>query len=294
MVIKGIDVGYQYTKDNNHRIFKSAYSLVDNSLSNSKQIIIDGVTYYVGSGIETTDADKTQSTINMVCTLYNMASASTVDSDYIISVGLPVGQYKAQREELKEAIYEYNSKVVHYKGHRFNYRIRNVTVSPQGVAAVYNIIELQGRYIIVDIGGGTIDTCLLEFTKFDSRISKHETYYKGIKTLYNAIITEVNNKYKLKLDMEYAETILNTGTLIVDGEREDLSFLKHIVQNYIDGIVEYLNINYPIRTTPIYLCGGGSILTFDALKRRLPHVLLMENSQFANANGYYKIAKARC
>ena len=45
-IVKGLDNGFLYTKDNQHRIFKSAYSTTDSSLLDGKKIEINGEIYY--------------------------------------------------------------------------------------------------------------------------------------------------------------------------------------------------------------------------------------------------------
>lgn len=295
MITKGIDVGYGYTKDNNGVIFKSAYSLVDKSLNNSNGIIIDGVTYYMGYGNYTTDQNKSNSTINKVCTIYDLVlnSENTLDNDYVISVGLPISQYKTQKISLEKSILDYNKSEVYYRGNKFKFNIRKVIVSPQSAASIYNIPDLSGEYVVIDIGGGTIDSCLLEFENRTSKIIHYSTTYDGIKTLFSSVIDAINNKYELKLDNEYAEKILLKGKLQVEGKDVDLTFLSPILQEYIDKIVQNIKINYPIKTSKIILVGGGAILTHNQIKKHIPYVELIKESQFANARGYYLIAKSR-
>lgn len=295
MVIKGIDVGYQYTKDNDGNIFKSAYSKHSNSYLKETNLVIDGEKYYVGYGHSTTDYNKSNSTINKVCTLYSIASTQkTYDIDYIISVGLPISQYSTQKENLEKSILDYNNSDVYFNGRKMYFNIKKVFVSPQGLSSIYaykNLNEMLGEYTIIDIGGGTIDSCLVEFDNCKSEVQKYNTYYKGIKTLFDEIIETINNKFELRLGIDKAEKILMTGRLEIEGTPADLNFLKPLLQDYIDGIVENIKINYPVKTSKILLCGGGSKLTYNQLKKHLKNVDLIEDSQFSNAKGYYNIAR---
>lgn len=295
MVLKGLDVGYSYTKDNSGNIFKTAYSQYDNSLSGSKHINIDGENYYVGEGITTTDYNKSTSTINKVCTLYNLAATNNGNLDYILSVGLPVQQYtEKNREFLKDTIMSYSNCLVQYESRKFKFNIKNVIVNPQGIAAIFTTEnELYGQYIVIDVGGGTIDVSLLEFENSSSKIVKRSTYYKGIKTLFDPVIGAINNTYELKLEPSYAEKFLQGYPLTVNGEKADLKFITPILRAYIDDIVTTIKINYPVNTARIMLCGGGSILIYNPILKQFPNAELMRNSQFANAIGYYIIARGR-
>lgn len=85
--IKGIDNGYAFTKDNERRIFKSAYSLTDNVIGGINHLIIDGVDYFVGSGQMTCDVDKTNTTINKVCTITNLAMTGEKEYYIVAEIG---------------------------------------------------------------------------------------------------------------------------------------------------------------------------------------------------------------
>lgn len=286
MLIKGLDVGYSHTKDNNGRIFRSAYSTNDTSVVGSKKLTIDGKNYYIGSGKMTSEVDKTNTELNKVCTIYNIIMSDA--KDLCVVAGLPIGQYEEQKVRLKESILGYNKCVVSYDNRPCSFKIHDVIVSPQGVSSLYTLKELLGEYIVIDIGGLTIDPCLVEFTATSSQILKSDTWYKGMRTLYSSIIEIVNNRYGLKLDNSYAEKILLMG-LKVRGVQQDLSFLKPLLQDYIDILVEEIKLKYPTETTPMYLVGGGTDLLYNAFRKRFQDVNKIVNPQFANAIGYYNI-----
>lgn len=283
MSIIGLDIGYYATKDHTGRIHQSAISKKENSLANNK-IQIDGVGYTVGQGNMTSEMDKTDSDINKVLTLYNLALSKAPEP--LLVVGLPVAQYETQKQKLFESIMNYNRSKVVYKRNEFKVNIIDVIVAPQGIAALYLLPNLYGEYIVIDIGGGTLDIAYLEFDITGIRIIMFDTWYKGVRTVYSDIIKEVNNTHELKLSNSQAEKILRDG-LYIEGTKQDLSFLKPILQEYVDNIVDEIKIKYPYRTTPIYLVGGGAELLYNPLTKRFPKVTKLPNPQFANALGYY-------
>ena len=286
-MIKGLDNGYSHTKDNTGTIFRSAYT--KEAVSIGKKLVIDGVTYQVGSGAMTAEVDKTNSEINKVCTIYNLVLTGA--QDVILSVGLPVAQYTEQKKRLRDAILGYNECTVYYDNKRVPIKINDVMVSPQGIAALYSTrTEFSGECIVIDIGGLTIDNSLIEFTQSGSKILVHDTWYNGMRTLYSDIIATVNNQFNLRLENIYAETIIKQGYLKVKGIAYKLDFLKTILQNYIDQLYSEITLKYHTETTPIYLVGGGAQLLKDPFTRRFGDVTMIGNPQFANAIGYHNIA----
>lgn len=283
MSIIGLDIGYFASKDHTGRIYQSAITKKENSLTNNK-IQIDGVVYTVGQGTMTSEMDKTESDINKVLTLYGLALSKITDP--LLVVGLPVAQYETQKQKLFENILSYNKSKVVYKKNEFKVNIKDVIIAPQGIAALYILPNLYGEYIVIDIGGGTLDIAYLEFDITGVKIIMSDTWYKGVRTVYSDIIKEVNNTHKLKLDNSHAEKILREG-LYIDEVKQDLTFLKPILQEYVDSIVDEIKIKYPYRTTPIYLVGGGAELLYNPLTKRFPKVTKISNPQFANALGYY-------
>ena len=286
--IKGIDNGYAFTKDNERRIFKSAYSLSDNVISGTNHIVVDGVHYFVGNGQMTSDVDKTNTIINKVCTITNLAM--TGEKEYYIVAGLPIGSYKAQKDVFRQSIIKYNECDVRLgNGRKFAYIIKDAYIFPQGAAALYSS-NFQGDCIIVDIGGLTIDVAYLEYNFNKPNIAQSDTWYKGMRILYSSIIEQVNNRFKLRLETYQAEKILLEG-LSVKGINQDMSFLQGTYSNYINPILDELELKYPTDTVPIKLIGGGSVFLQNAFKKRFVTVEIVSDSQFSNAIGYYNIGK---
>lgn len=286
--IKGIDNGYAFTKDNERRIFKSAYSLSDNVISGTNHIIIDGVHYFVGNGQMTCDVDKTNTTINKVCTVTNLAMSG--EKEYYIVAGLPIGSYKTQKDVFRQSILKYNECDVRLgNGRKFGYIIKDAYIFPQGAAALYSS-NFQGDCIIVDIGGLTIDVAYIEYNFGKPSISKSDTWFKGMRILYSSIIEHVNNRFKLRLETHQAEKILLEG-LSVKGVKQDMSFLQGTYADYINPILDELELKYPTDTVPVKLIGGGSVFLQNAFKRRFSVVDTIQDSQFSNALGYYNIGK---
>jgi len=251
------------------------------------QIIIDGKDYYVGDGQMTSEVDKTNDEMNKVCTLLNLVQS--LDDEFYLVLGLPISQYKTQKEKLIESVMKYNSCSIVYDNYERKVKIKDVSVCPQGAAAIYTLNEINGRFIIVDPGGFTWNIALIEVVDGTPYIEKFDTLYKGMRTLYSSVINSINLRYDLKLDPRDAERILLKNELKVRGKDEDLNFLKPVLLDYLEPVTDEIRLNYPCDTTPIYLCGGGIHIIGGALSNRFSDIHQMKDSQFANALGLYNL-----
>ena len=232
-MIKGLDNGYLYTKDNEKNIFPSAFSTEDKVVSNAIPIIIDGKQYYTGIGKSTVELDKTNLEITKVCTLTNLAMSN--DKEFYLVVGLPVGQYKDQKDRFKEIVLSYNRCIIEYQNRTTQFNINDIIVFPQGVASLYSMDNLSTNALIFDISGRTVDIALIEMVNNKPILIKSDTWYKGMLVLYSTIIEAINKKFQLTLEARYAEQILFNG-LYLYGQKQDISFLQPIIQEYLDEI----------------------------------------------------------
>jgi plasmid segregation protein ParM len=284
--IKGLDHGYLYTKDNEMRIFRSAYTKSGITMGSSAFITIDGVDYSVGAGDRNIQFDKSDSEMNKVTTLTNLAL--TGSDDYYLVVGLPISQLKSQKDKFKKMILGYNNCEVIYKDKPFKFQINDVLVMPQGIGALLSLQDVSGNIIIFDFGGMSIDIAYLEIMYGNPILHKYDTWMQGIQKIYSKIINQVNEKYNLAYDIQYAENILVNG-LTIYGEKVSNDFLIPTLKQYLNPIIKEFQLNYPSTSTQIYLCGGSAIIFYELFKQYFPSVKLMPNSQFSNALGYYKV-----
>lgn len=282
--IVGLDHGYWFTKDNLRNIFKSAYSRTNDTLSDNCKIIIDNETYYFGSGTTTADTDKSDSLVNKVCTLANLSMRNA--NETYLTVGLPITQYLTKKDKFAESIMQYNNCSVIYQNYQYKPNIKEVNVFAQGVGALFGIGLDDGRYVSFDIGSYTINVVLVQIKNGIPHIIKYDTWFEGILTLYNKIITTINRKFDVTLSIDYAEEILTRG-LNVRGEDQNLDFIKPIIRDYLENVFAKFKPNYPFDICPILFCGGGSVFLSYILGNCFNNSMVLPDAQFANAIGYY-------
>lgn len=285
--LKGLDNGYEYTKSvsySERKKFKSAYST--KVIDGTSHINIDGINYYVGAGNTVSKPDKTDHIVNKVCTLMNLAT--TGSNDYFLVVGLPIAQFKQQKEKLINTIMNYNKCKIYYNGQQININIKDITAYPQGAAALYSLNCVDGEFILFDFGGFTVDIAWIEMINGSPMIKRYDTWYKGISTLYSKIAEEINLRHNLTLTIKEIEKIIING-LKINGDKINISYINSLYEAFLDEIFSDIDKIYPVHIVDTYLLGGSSKIFYPLLKKRYPHIELMNDCQFANAIGYYRI-----
>ncbi|MHB1316214.1 MAG: ParM/StbA family protein [Christensenellales bacterium] len=281
-MIIGVDIGYSYTKDSTGNIFRSAY-LEGNNLLGGINLEVDGRLYSVGHGIGTVDEDKTGSRINELCLLTSLGLSGY--ENFIVVSGLPIDQYKTQKELLRTQMLSCG-KTFRINGRNRTISITDVVVYPQGIGALHSM-DIQEDAIIIDCGGRTTDIAYIEYNgKYN--LVKSNTIYSGTMNLNGDIMKSVNQKYSLSLPNYQAEKILIQG-LKINGEPQDVTFLSPTIKGFVLPIISELKLNYPCETTKIFLCGGGANILYPAIKNRFKNTVLMRDPQFANAKGFEHI-----
>ena len=277
-----IDNGYLYTKDSNKNIFKSAFTLTQDVLSENDYISINNKKYFYGVGNTCTDIDKIESEINTVCSLTSIAKAG--DGDYIVCANLPIVQYKSNKDKLINTIKSYNNFQLVYKEKQIRYNIIEVCVLPQGVCPIYSL-NSNKEAIIIDIGSNTINFSLFEFIDGKLTLTKYDTKFKGLLHLYKKVITEINSRFTLNYDDIKAQYFLQGNPLIHDGVNKDTSFIKDIIKEYMIDVLSDFKLSFPYKTTEIYVGGGGAELLYLIFQSNFPSAIKIPNPQFANVNG---------
>lgn len=285
MAIVGYDGGYALGKTSELKMFPSRMTKVEPVLGCKSKITIGSNSYYVGIGPGTVDLNKVNHDLTRVCLLYGISISTTDEAVYVVT-GLPIGQYKAQRNELRDAVMTLPP-FFYVNDNARTLKIRDCIIYPQGIAAVYGI---QEDVIVCDVGGRTVDIGFARYVNGKIELVYSNTLFEGVIQLYTKIASTVNQRFNLSLPADYAQNILYKG-LCIDGEQQDTSFLKPLLAEHIQPIVDDIQLNTPFKTTKIMLCGGGAILLERAFRNRFPKVGMVDNAQFANAIGFRKVGE---
>lgn len=288
-MIIGVDAGYYATKTSEGIVFPSRISTVENILGENNNIVIDNKRYTVGEGEVTVDFNKINNELTKVCILYALAKSSP-GVDFDIVTGLPVDQFKNQKDELKEMLQGVRINRIEVGGQKRTIIINKVEVFPQGAGALYST-SIDGDVVLVDIGGRTVDICYFEVVSGKRKLVKHSTIYEGTLSLYSKIVNLINTKYETDLKLEDGEKVLRNG-LEIFGVKQNLVFLRDIIHEHCERITKELILNYPVKTSKVPIAGGGGMLLKGVIESKIPNCTLIPYAQFANANGFKKVGES--
>lgn len=283
-MIIGIDIGNSFIKSSEGVSFESKITKIK-PFSKCNELKTDDCTVYLGVGNRDTDYRKIEKN-NYINFLYGAIAMSTKDIRNKIVVGLPISQYQEDKNELINMILSNNKKNIEFNGINRTVIIEDVEVAPEGVVAVNN--NFNG--IVVDIGGRTTDTCIVTTENGRRKIEKPLTQSTGILNLSNEFITLINSKFGLDLKESDANRIIESG-LKIYGKEQNINFAINVFKEYVENLINLLQVEYSLKTYDIALVGGGSALLYKPLKKRLPNAKLLDNFFFANANGYKKVGR---
>lgn len=268
-MILGIDVGNYYTKTSKGINFMSKVSNVGGILANDPVTIGEEI-MYLGEGEADTEYRKAYKETYLYL-LQGAIQKSSRDKEHKIVVGLPLSQYKADKGYLTNRILQSGI-------------AKDVIVQPEGVIAV------PGNYtgIVVDIGGGTTDICLIAQEENRRRILQPYSIPKGILNLESEFINQINATYGLDLEPVDADRIIKGG-LFVYGEQKEFSM--GIYKDFVESLVRRIQVDYSLKTNNITLVGGGACKLYRAFKNRIPQAQLINNSFYANALAYENVGR---
>lgn len=281
--IHGLDIGNTMLKSHKKIILDSKITTIE-PMTKADTMIIDNETYYLGFGSLDTTYRKVEKK-HYLDMLYGLLALNTDTVHNYISIGLPLGQIKEDRNQLTNLIMRNNEKTVRINDIEKPLIIEDVFIAPEGVASLEDAFE----GVVVDIGGGSTDTALVVNEREKRKIINPISIPRGTIKLYTDFANKLNNKYGLELTMDDSERILKNG-LLLDGKKVDINFALEMYREYTEALISQLQVNYSLRTNYISLTGGGATILYEQLTSRLGDALILQaDSIFANANAFYDI-----
>ena len=284
-MILGIDVGNYSLKSNSGINIKALVSKEENILGSGIVLEMDNQKFIIGEGNFETELNKS-SKENFLPLLYVGIALSSKDDFNSVVCGLPVNQYKDNHKSLEELIHKNKIKTIKLNGIERTLVIDNFKVYPEGIGAYYNL-NLNEDLILIDIGGRTTDIAYIA----DNKHQKSSTVAVGTLNIYKSIADTINSKYSLDLNLKDIDRVIDRGTLNVDGEKINLSFITSILKNNFMKIKEDLDFKFPARTEKIVLVGGGAKLFIKAFMNRYSNCIIANDPIYSNAKGFQKVGE---
>jgi plasmid segregation protein ParM len=284
---RGIDVGNYSLKEFPNTNIKSLVTTEENILGSKLALEYEGKTYFVGEGTFEIELNKSNKENFLPLLLTAIALNGSKDDVFQqVVCGLPINQYKANKDVLEDLVLKSRVKEIKLNGEPRKIIITDFKVYPEGVGA-YHSLNTNDDVIIGDIGGGTTEIVYI----VNKKLKTSATVAVGTLNIYKDIADKLNALYCLDLDIPAAERILDRGYLEVDGSRVDLGFVTEILKRNFTKINDDLSMKFPARTEKIVLVGGGYKLFEKAFKRRYQNSYVAENPVFANSIGFKKVGE---
>lgn len=283
-MILGIDLG-NYSVKTSERISFFSKVTEQEQFYDTNKMNINGEVLYVGDGKFDTGWNKAEKD-NTLTLLYTAISRSTDDRINKVVLGLPIKQYKKNKDKLKEYIKENRCARVNER----DIVIQDVEVVPESAAIYYNLPYehyeefVKNQLTIVCIGGRTTEICQYK----NGKIIGFDSYKLGMLNVYQDIVSYINNKYTKDFELEEGEDVLENG-LLLDGEYIDMSFIKPILKRHFIDVYKDIQLKFNIDKGYIYLSGGGSRIFGKAFENRSSNVVKSNDPIYDNVMGYKRV-----
>lgn len=298
MKILGVDFGNYNTKTSEGIIFQSKISKDENLIKLRKDtdenlLIINKKKILVGEGEFETEVNKLDKDMFKACVLKSVA-LSTDEEVIKAIVGLPGNQFNSKNKDrlknelLVDRIYQFE-----LAGKERTLIIEDLDFFPECAGAYHAMTKEQKQYIqgrdlvLINLGGGNTNIGYFKIDGKGRKMIKSSTVMSGVLHLYADVVNAINGEFSLNKSIEDGERILTKNELLLYGEKQDLSFLKAIIEIHLDKIFKELNL-YPIRDSAVMFTGGAIKLYKKILMKRVPNCLFQTNYLLSNAQGFKK------
>ena len=295
MMTIGVDHGYAAMKTA-HCAFPTGVVEYEHEPYTQKGALEYGGKYYVvGSGRQPLQKEKTATEDYYLLTL--AAIAKEIDfreadrtAEVLLAAGLPLTSFGRDKKRFREYLLRDGKPVLfRYEGREYAVTITDVSLFPQGYAAVLTQSELldEPSIIVADIGGWTVD-----LMRLDNRIPNAATCRSlelGMIRCLDEISEQVRQIFGVSMTDAQIESVLRSGAVSMD-DRIRAVIHAQAGQYVRDLLSTIMESGLDVRAMPTIFLGGGAAL----LKRHvsategLCRPLLLDDVSL-NAKGYERL-----
>lgn len=292
-----MDLGNAITKvgvEGKYFLFDSAIDEVSSSNWRKHEMVVgfNEISTVVGEGnieIENKKSEKVN-TVPLILAGIGRALGDLKTASVHLGLGLPIGQYKENKDSFKEYLKkELCGKSKDKKTCQFTFNgvdkkviIEDIYIFAEGLGAFVALNVDKG--IMLDVGSKTTEMFL-----FDRGVVNPLTEYKGVLDIYKAIATDLSVKFCCDFEIEEIPSIIKAGYVLNYGEKIDISENLEEAKKIVKKIFTKLNLNYQISKYPVYLTGGGAYFFGEMLKENKIPNLIVDEDLFLNVKGYERI-----
>lgn len=261
----GIDHGYAAMKTTHFSFPTGLVGYEHEPYTQQNVLEYGGKFYVVGSGRQPLQKDKTATEDYYLLTLAAIAKelayrkADTTASVHL-AAGLPLTSFGRDKKKFRAYLLQDSQPVsFHYEGIAYTITITEVSLFPQGYAAVLTQQELldEPSVIVADIGGWTVD-----LMRLDNRIPNAATCRSlelGMIRCLDEIAEQIRRKLGLSMTAAQIESVLCGEANSVDNNAKTIIHREAgaYVRRLLSAITES---GLDARAMPAVFLGGGAAL----------------------------------
>ena len=297
LVVLGIDHGYYNMKTKNCVFASGLTAYAHEPYTRENMLEMGGKFYVVGSARQALQKDKTASEDYYLLTLAAIAQEIEYrklerNQSVHLAAGLPLTSFGRDKQQFKKyLLWEGQPVQFRYEGRQYNITISEVSLFPQGYAAILMQKELldEPSVIAADIGGWTVD--LMRLDRQIPNAASCRSLELGLIVCLNNIAEQARRQLGISPTAAQIESVLRGENPSLPQTLGELihSEAKAYVQNLLSAIMES---GLDVRAMPTVFMGGGASL----LKRYAPAAgelcrAVILDDVCLNAKGYEALQK---
>lgn len=291
-----VDHGNRNTKTANF-IFTTGLNMLDKKPARGERYLqYEGKYYTLSEKRIPYQRDKTQDSRFYVLTLFAIAMELETKSQIlpgdIVQISLPIGlppKHFAELCDKYETFFKGDGKVkdFNYNGKHYHICISKAVAFPQDYAAMMTMaaeVSKIPKAVGIDIGGFTTDYLLMRHGELD--MDYCDSMEKGVITMYNQIISNINSEYDMLLEESDIDSILKGQTQYYDANV--VRMVENSVQDFVTDLLNSIRERgIDTKSTYAIFIGGGAVLLKKFIEKadRLGKYMFIEDLR-ANAKGY--------
>lgn len=281
------------------KIFKLDYGTGIEAQGKSFNSRFEGKDYLIGDQGEEIDYTVDKANINHKLAVYTATAQLLGKSQAVkLVLGCPTSIYRNKdlRNDYRDYMLNEGRVKIGVNNKNYSFLIENILVLPEGSGVVYlkpNIFKGR-RVAVIDLGGLNMN-----FTVYDNLIPQPSSMFTlnhGYTEIETRLVNELNSVYGVALKSEDIQNILKEGGVKIRGtfDIRSTEIIDGIIDQYVLKLVqETRKNNFNLDMMDVVFVGGTSLLVHDKIKQYVPHAIIMEDAQWSNVEGFYRVGELK-
>ena len=263
VIVIGVDHGYAAMKTV-HFSFPTGLVEYEHEPYTQKDVLEYGGRYYVvGSGRQPLQRDKTQTEDYYLLTLAAIAKelehrGAEHTASIHLAAGLPLTSFGRDKKSFRSYLYRDGSTIpFRYEGQDYTITIQEVSLFPQGYAAVLTQTELldEPSVIVADIGGWTVD-----LMRLDNNVPNAATCRSlelGMIRCIDEVKEQVRRDVGLSVTDAQVERVLAGKPCSMDEDARGI--IQKQGRLYTERLLSAaMEAGFDLKAIPVVMLGGGA------------------------------------